>query len=144
MSCTSRHLIAFLACAAISGLLGCGRPDEFTRHRVSGTVTFNGRPVPAGKIYFNPDAGAGNDGPPAYAEIVNGAFDTSASKGRNAISGPHQVVINGYEPASAPADSEFGNAKALFGEYRTSVVLPEAVSQQTFNVPAAASKTISY
>lgn len=144
MSCKPRHLIFFFACFAVGGLLGCSPPAKYTRHRVSGTVTFNGRPVPAGKVYFNPDAGAGNDGPSAYAEIVNGAFDTSASNGRNAISGPHLVVINGYEPTPAPADSEFGGGKPLFGEYRTTVELPDAASQQTFNVPVAAAKSISY
>lgn len=144
MSVTPRFLTALLACAALGGLPGCGRSDGFARHRVSGTVTLNGRPVPAGKVYFNPDVAAGNDGPPAYAEIRDGAFDTSAANGRDAISGPHQVVINGYEPATASADSEFGGAKPLFGDYRTTVVLPEAASQQAFDVPAAAAKTTSY
>jgi hypothetical protein len=96
------------------------------------------------KVYFTPDAAAGNDGPPAYAEIVNGAFDTSATNGRNAISGPHHVVINGHEPGPAQADAEFGGAKALFGDYRTSVVLPASASQQAFDVPAASAKSINY
>ena len=61
---------------------GCG--DDKTA-RVSGKVTFNGRPVPAGKIYFMPDGEQGNTGSTGYADIKDGEYDTGSSGGRNVL-----------------------------------------------------------
>src|SRR5579872_4051284 len=66
---------------------------------VAGKVTFDGKPVPAGRIYFNPDFSKGNDGPQGYTQIRQGEFDTRQG-GKGACGGPTVVVIQGYEAGS--------------------------------------------
>ena len=132
--------VAALACGALAAL-GCNGGDGISRYRVSGTVSFDGHPVPAGMIYFNPDAAAGNDGPAGFAEIVAGRYDTAAKGGRHAIAGPHQVVIEGHDPGPAGAAGEVAG-RPLFGGHRVSLDLPAAASQHDFDVPASAATSI--
>ena len=51
---------------------GCG-PTGPQRYEHWGSITFQGRPIPAGEIRFDPDL-TGNDGPAGYAVIKNGQF----------------------------------------------------------------------
>src|ERR1019366_1613913 len=80
----------FAGCLA---MLGCGGPRAAD---VSGKVTFNGQPIPAGKIYFNPDFTKSNDGAQGFADIHNGEFDTR-KKGKGACGGPTIVSIEGFD-----------------------------------------------
>lgn len=117
---------------------GCGG-DASGRHRVSGSVTFDGRPLPVGEIYFEPDASRGNDGPAGFAPIREGRYDTAGSRhGKGAVAGPQRVRINGYEvPVPSPAGAE-PTGVVLFRDYPTTVSLPAAASTQHFDVPKTA------
>src|SRR5204862_378695 len=86
----NRFGLARWAIVGVLGLaaVGCGE----SRVEVSGEVTFDGKPVPAGRIYFNPDFTKGNDGPQGYADIKDGKFDTR-NKGKGACGGPTIAVI---------------------------------------------------
>lgn len=84
---------AILVAAAM--IVGCGSED-LARHRLSGTVTYHGKPVPTGAIFFEPDASQGNSGAPSYAEIKDGKFDTAAD-GLGFIGGPHVVTIEAFD-----------------------------------------------
>ncbi|MGE3807700.1 MAG: hypothetical protein AB7K24_23810 [Gemmataceae bacterium] len=66
-------------------LVGCGQSDG--RHQIKGTITWQGNPVPAGSIVFEPDTAKGNQGPAGVAEIHEGRFITGPEFG--ARSGPH-------------------------------------------------------
>ncbi len=71
---------------------GCG--EGSTGVSLSGKVTFKENPVPAGKIYFQPDKGnTGNEG---FATITNGQYDTKEN-GRGASPGSNMVKIEGYD-----------------------------------------------
>jgi len=50
------HLLVVQALCLVF-LLGCS--DESSLHRVSGTATFKGEPIPAGEIRFSPDTNQG-------------------------------------------------------------------------------------
>ena len=132
-------VVLALACGLAAG---CGGDNT---HRVSGKVTFNGQPVPAGKIYFTPDAAKGNTGPTGYADIKDGAFDTAAAGGRGAVGGPTVVAIEGFDP-SAPGkpdkEDKSGEVlvKPLFARYETRVDLPAESTTKDFEVPADAAK----
>jgi len=79
----------------VLGLLaGCGGGGP-KRHRVSGTVTFGGQPIPYGEVVFTPDAAKKNSGPQGKAPIKDGKFDTSFSDGMGAGSGPTVARVNG-------------------------------------------------
>jgi len=122
--------------------LGCGGDKTF---HVSGAATFNGKPIPAGKIYFMPDGSKGNTGATGYAEIKDGQYDTSAAGGRGTAGGPMLVRIEGGDPSTAgqkvkgdTSGEEVG--KALFVPYQTSADLPMSDTKKDFDVPAEAVK----
>ncbi len=113
---------------------GCGG-DGAGHVQVSGKVTFNGSPVPAGQIVFEPDPTAGNAGATGFAEIVNGHFDTSDEGGQGTVGGPHVVRITGLSgKAGTPG------AKPLFREYQTSADLGQESGSKDFEVPAEAAQ----
>jgi len=106
-------------------LLGCGGP---ARYRLTGSVTFNGQPVPAGQILFEPDAAAGNKGPAGSAFIVDGKYDTGKF---GVVGGKYIITING---------SDKGGAKPLFTGYQVKEELAQQAGTKDFTVPASAAK----
>lgn len=122
---------------------GCGSGGA-GRLSVSGKVTYQGRPVPAGSVTFEPDASRGASGPGAVAEIKDGRYRTPSGKGPTA--GPHRVRITGYDGKPCTLDGTPGGmwlpqGKALFPQYQTTVDLPADASAQDFDVPAGAAAT---
>jgi hypothetical protein len=130
-------LVASLVLLVIAG---CGGDKDTgpERYGVSGTVTFDGKPVPHGTIIFSPDSSKQNSGPQGMAEINDGAFDT-AKDGRGMVGGPHLVTISGLERAPTGADDA---PRPLFVEHTTKVDLPKEPSTQTFDVPKSAAKNL--
>jgi hypothetical protein len=70
-------LSGFLIAAALLSITGCGR--QTTRLAVEGTVTFDGAPIPDGKISFTPLPGTSS--PTAGATIRDGEFQVPRDKG---------------------------------------------------------------
>jgi hypothetical protein len=61
----------------LSGLLvAAGCNNEPKRYHVWGKATYQGQPIPAGSITFDPDIPAGGRGPQGFAIIKNGEYDT--------------------------------------------------------------------
>lgn len=115
---------------------GCG-PSGPTVYRRSGTVTFDGKPVPLGKVYFEPDVPAGGSGPTGFADIRDGKYDTSDT-GKGSAGGPTIVRVSGYSDQNKDAISGYG--KPLFVEYQTKSDLPSERSEFNIEVPASAAK----
>ena len=139
-----------LACRALlAGVLpvlccclavGCGGEKTY---RVSGKVTFKGKPLPAGRIIFVPDGAKGNKGSEGYADIKDGAYDTAAPGGKGAVGGPMNVRIEGWDPAKKiekPDKSALSSIPPLFPPYETTADLPKGESTKDFDVPADAVK----
>ena len=122
---------ALAAAGLVLILSGCG--DGTKRVRISGQVTFEGKPVKYGNIVFEPDASKGNNGPQGYAKIVDGAYDT-ADAGTGPCVGPQVVAIEGYPDLDAAKKSR------LVFNYRTTVDLPAQTTTQNFAVPASAAR----
>lgn len=128
----TRQLIpTALLAAVLVGATGCGGGPPYT---VSGKVTFDGQPIPLGRIYFDADGRQGNSGASGYTDIRDGVYDT-AKVGKGASGGPTTVRIQGFKKEGADA-SGFG--PPLFQEYTTSVDLPRGNSTHDFDVPAKA------
>src|SRR5206468_6626683 len=66
-------------------------------YNISGTVTYQGKPVPVRNIVFKPDTSAGNKGAAAFAKIKDGHYDTSLGDSRGTVGGPHLVRIQGRD-----------------------------------------------
>lgn len=127
-------------------LPGCNRQAGY---QLSGTVKFDGKPIPMGKIYFSPDNSKKNVGATGYATITNGNFNTAAPDGKRHLGGPMIVKIEGFDPSAkeptAPGDTSGEvTVKSLFPLYETSTDLPKSDAKQDFEVPLdAASRKIS-
>src|SRR5262245_43058825 len=76
---------------------GCGS-SEASGH-LSGKVTFNGQPVPKGRIVFLPDGSKGGSGQGTVAEISNGSYDTRPG-GTPLPTGALVVRIEGFDGKS--------------------------------------------
>jgi hypothetical protein len=116
-----------LACMLLAG---CSRGP--TRYDVSGAVTYQGRPLPAGVIFFTPDIRRGNDGPQGYAIIKEGRYDTTDPGGKGVFGGPHTVRIEGFD---GKPGNELPLGKPLFTDYQTDVDFPKGEAKQDFDVP---------
>lgn len=117
---------------------GCGPgvdpgPERFD---LSGTVTFKGAPLPAGKITFTPDTEKGNKGPAGFATIENGRYDTSGA-GKGTVGGPHIVSIEGYDGQKTDT-KPFGTP--IFAPHSETTDLPKETTTKGFEVPASAAE----
>lgn len=117
-------------------LAGCGGGDG---QPLSGKVTFDGKPVPAGKLYFAPDASKGNEGATGWATIVDGTFDTRTAGGRGVTPGALVVTIEGQDPnAKPPGAGEDVQMGLLFAGYQANVEVSKGQDSIDFEVPASA------
>jgi len=103
---------------------------------VSGKVTFHGKPIPLGKIYFIPDGSKGNTGAAGYADIKDGEYDTKGQGGKGMIGGPMLVRIEGVD--GVKIDEERPNGNPLFPAYETQVDMPKSSTTKEFDVPLSA------
>lgn len=105
LSAGSRRAVA-TGCVLMTAMVtGCSGETGPQRYRVQGTVTYDGQPLQFGRISFVPDAARGTKGPPGYALVREGRFDTNASNGKGTVPGAIRVLITGYD-YSAPEEEE--------------------------------------
>lgn len=119
-------LLLMLAVAAA----GCGGGQR--EYELSGLVTYQGKPVPAGHIVFEPDRSKGNKGATGFAKIKAGKFDTRQEDGKGTIGGPHLVRILGLDGV---ARGELINGSPIFPEFTTAADLPKENASKDFEVP---------
>ncbi|WP_145256004.1 hypothetical protein [Planctomycetes bacterium Pan216] len=127
-----------VACVALIAwmpaiLIGCGGDRSGpARFSVSGNVTLNGEPLPAGVIRFTPDRGKGNSGPETIVEFTEGTYKTPTGKG--VVPGPHVVSITGYD--RLPEEETM--FQTLVSDHRQSVSFPEEETIQDFAITVEA------
>ncbi len=129
----TRRLPGVVVCALLLSLTACSQKSP-SRFDLWGTVTFKGRPVPAGLIVINPDLSKGNDGPQGLAEIRDGRFDTRRLD-KGAPSGPVILLIDGFDGVPQP---ESPSGKSLFLGYKVSLELPTTATEKNIEVPDSA------
>ncbi len=113
----------------LAALAGCSNEEKL--YRVSGTVTYDGKPVAKGLIFFDPDGTKGTAGGQGFANILNGKYDT-AEEGKGVRGGSYVVRVNGFDGKEAN-EAPFG--QPLFPEYTGSKELPMEDSTYDLNVP---------
>ena len=121
---------------AVSFISGCGGQDGPQRFRISGAVSYDGKPVPFGTITFDPDSMAGNSGPQAAAMIVDGKYDTGIAQG--VVGGPHIVRITGSSRQPTSTDP---NSEPLFDNYEVKEDFEKQTSTKDFSVKKRAGTT---
>jgi hypothetical protein len=112
--------------------VGCGKGGP-RRYDLSGTVTFQGAPLPAGTISFD---GEGNSMGGGYASIDNGRFDT-AQTGRGHFGGVHEVTIVGTDGKRVNPDDPDSGMRSLFPPHVMKADLPKRSGTMDFEVPSS-------
>jgi hypothetical protein len=95
-------------------VLGCGSSEE-KLEPVSGTVFFDGKPIPKGNIFFDPTAETG--GGQGFASILDGQFNTADPGGLGVRKGKYNIRVQGY---TGKPSNELPFGAALFPEYQLS------------------------
>lgn len=130
------RLVGFLMLASASLMLcsGCFGQKGLETAPVTGVVTYNGKPLPYGRVSFRPQAGS-----PATGTIQSdGSFSLSTyGSGDGAIVGMHQVSITATEAdagtmAETAANTEMAVPKSMipkkYTSFSTSDLTAEVVS----------------
>lgn len=112
---------AFLA--AVLVLTGCSGEEKL--YNISGTITYDGKPVVKGVVHFDPDVAKGAKGTAGFANIVNGKYNT-ADNGKGVRGGPYAIRVNGFDGKEGP-EAPFG--QAMFPEYNDKHDLPNSDSE---------------
>jgi hypothetical protein len=126
---TRAGLVALVAAAGCSD----GGPR---RYSVSGAVTLDGRPVPAGEIVFEPDPARGNNGPGSVVRIRDGRYQTEPGLG--VVGGAYIVRITAM--SGTPFGDSLDGKPLLPGPRVEAVEFPAGESTRDFDVPAGGKK----
>ena len=116
---------------------GCGG-DNLNRHRVRGTVTFEGKPVEFGAIFFEPTESVGKIAPTVYLPVRGGKYDAGSE---GPVAGKYRVVVGGMDKSKEKKDSDgVTHTPQLFEDYKFEVDIPPP--DNTLNVEVPASQAI--
>jgi hypothetical protein len=121
-----------LAVAFTIAFAGCGRRDGLTRYKISGTVTYQGKPI-GGRLRFVPDSDKGNRGPATMIDFSSGKYQSV--DGYGVLGGLYRVEITGYEPLTPEQEKAGTPPKKLFEGYKVDVELEKKNSVKDFEVP---------
>jgi hypothetical protein len=102
----AQRSLTVLAVPLVMAITSCGTDDGLgTRYPVSGTVTYNGKPLEKGVINFVPDDPKSVG---ASGEIENGSYVLSTGGGKDgARAGKYKVTVSAKEDSSAKAKASF-------------------------------------
>jgi hypothetical protein len=118
------------------GLAGC-EGDGLERHQVSGTVSYQGRPVEYGTIVFEPEASAGQIAPTSFARIESGKYQTERAE--SPTTGRYNVRVMGFDKAKMKQNTppeEIIELPELFPAYSVSVEIPPPDDRLDIEVPS--------
>lgn len=128
-------------CICVLGILlmlaGCSTKAK--KGQLSGKVTFDGKPVPAGYISFMPEGGVGGQGAVKVAQIKDGVYDTALGTDPGVTPGPTTIRIAGFD---GKPQKGFAQGKQIFNPYQVHANLPEGATSQDFIVPASAAANL--
>lgn len=88
-------LVGPMALALVCGCGGQGGPPRGKTSKVSGTITWQGKPVPYGSVTFVPDRSKGNKGRAGTGSIKDGKYVVKTYKQEEgALVGWHRVELS--------------------------------------------------
>jgi len=123
-----RHLALGLI-VGLGVLVGCGGATQ--RAEIEGRVMWEGKPVPAGQVVFEPDPARGGKGPAGVATIRGGRFRTDPGFG--AVAGPHIARFRLGDGEGVNELQPFG--RSLCPEFTQPVDLAGGAATVDFDLP---------
>lgn len=126
-----RFLFGVTLALSIGLITGCSKSTNNASFNVSGKVTLDGKPVPAGRVRFAPDGSKGNKGQVGFAKITDGTFNTALGERSQGIEGGFYVIkVNGFDGEAFTDDEGFvyPDGKVIFQEYSIKKELPASDS----------------
>jgi hypothetical protein len=134
----TRRVGGLLGLVAVLGVaIGCSKVAK--TGQLSGKVTFNGKPVPAGYISFMPDTSAGNKGPVKVVQFRDGVYNTAEAEDPGIFPGANVIQIAGFDGKKLPY---YPQGKQIFNPYELRETLPEGTSTKDFTIPASAANNL--
>jgi hypothetical protein len=126
------YLLIGLAAVAACGLAGCGgASDHLPREPISGTVTFDGRPLKSGSIQLTPVQT--KEGIASGGMVTDGRFDVARADGP--VPGQYKVMIFAAGESGAAANAAEPSGPGLAQEKamakRTAGLIPLRYNLQT-------------
>jgi hypothetical protein len=118
--------------------IGCSGETKKPVVQLSGTVTFNNSPVPAGYISFSPistELGA----KVVVAQIKDGAFTTATLPEKGFYPGEVNIQIAGF---NGKAEKFYPQGKQIFNPHSLKESFTVGEVQKNFDVPASAAKNL--
>jgi hypothetical protein len=109
-------------------MAGCDQGPK--RFHVWGKITYQGQPIPAGTIYFDPDTG--NSGQQGIAIIKNGEFDTRKEGGTPPMGGKYVARVFATDGIVGP---EMAIGNLIFPERSIPYELPKEDKELNIDVP---------
>jgi len=136
MRITVTQQLCFLVSGPLSFLAlvltGCGG-DGLDRYPVSGTVTFDGKPVEFGAIFFEPTMSAGPIAPTVYLPVRDGKYD---ARDKGPVKGKYNVTVGGMDQSRNTVDSDgITVTPQLFPDYKFEVDIPPPDNRLDIEVP---------
>jgi hypothetical protein len=116
----------------LAGLLALIAGCSSGMYSVSGTVTYDGKPLRAGVISFQADGPPQDQRPNAGATITDGKY--ALASGERISPGPYVVRIS---PKSLGSGNENNPDEINFPTFVTKIAIPLRDSVQNFDIPAA-------
>src|SRR5262245_33210768 len=114
--------------------VGCSSKPEMAQ--ISGKVTFQGKPVPAGWISFTPEVGKGSV---RVCQIKDGVYDSSRESDPGIHLGKNQIKIAGFDGNKVPL---WGQGKQIFNPIDDMFDVPAGGTTKDWVVPDAAGKNV--
>jgi hypothetical protein len=127
-----RRLLGGAAVLALAA--GCSSKPEMAQ--VSGKVTFQGKPVPAGWISFTPEPGKGSV---RLCYIKDGVYDSSKEPDPGIHPGKNLVKIAGFDGNAA---KYYVQGKQIFNMVDDTHDVPPGTSTKDFVIPESAGKNV--
>lgn len=124
---------SFVSLSLALVLTGCGG-GEPPLSQVSGTVTFKGKPIPAGNVMFTPDVSVAG-GQVRMFMVTDGVFDSSKDPSPGLKAGHYDVTIMGYDGKRIP---NYFQGKQIFNSYTQEMTVKQGSSTVDFTVPDSA------
>src|SRR5262249_35549567 len=115
-------------------LSGCGTGDGLPREPISGSVTFEGQPIPSGSIQFVPQKS--KDGIASGGVIADGQFRVARDDGP--VPGSYQVMIFAADQTQSASPVEPPGAGATPAEKKQAPAKrPAALIPPRYNIQSA-------